>query len=141
MTPPGRTQREADPVDPDVEEAADLDDESEGEPEVEPEVDADHLDEGDDLEADEVPTGDPTLETDDVADDEEPPTSAVVPPEAEFDDGGEDLVTAVTGEDDDDDHDPIEGVRDGEFVCRSCFMAKRDTQLADTERLLCRDCA
>ena len=136
MTPPGRTQREADPVDPEVEEDADLHDE----PEVEPEVDADDLDEGDDLEADEVATGDPTLETDDVADDEDAPTSSVVPPEAEFDDGGEDLVTAVTGEDDDD-QDPIEGVRDGEFVCRSCFMAKRDTQLADVERLLCRDCA
>ena len=139
MTPPGRTQPEADPVDPDLEDADDLDEGSEVESEVEPEVDADDLDEGDDLEGDEVATGDPTLEAD-VADDEEAPTSAVVPPEAEFDDGGEDLVTAVTGEDDDD-QDPIEGIRDGEFVCRSCFMAKRDTQLADAERLLCRDCA
>jgi hypothetical protein len=28
----------------------------------------------------------------------------------------------------------------GEFVCRSCFLVKSDTQLADKKRLLCRDC-
>ncbi len=140
MTPSGRTQREADPVDPDLEDALDPDDDPEIEPDVEPEAEGDDLGEGEDLEGGEVATGDPTLDTDDVVDDEEAPTSAVVPPEAEFDDGGEDLVTAVTGEDEDE-QDPIEGVRDGEFVCRTCFMAKRDTQLADAERLLCRDCA
>jgi hypothetical protein len=61
------------------------------------------------------------------------------PPEATFDDeDDEKLVSAVTG---DDDEDEFEGLREGEFVCRSCYMAKRDTQLADPERLLCRDCA
>jgi hypothetical protein len=28
----------------------------------------------------------------------------------------------------------------GEFVCRSCFLVKSQTQLADKKRLLCRDC-
>jgi hypothetical protein len=28
----------------------------------------------------------------------------------------------------------------GEFVCRSCFLVKSRTQLADKKHLLCRDC-
>lgn len=39
------------------------------------------------------------------------------------------------------DDDDLEGLRDGEFVCSSCHLARRDTQLADSKRLLCRDCA
>ncbi|MDA8341704.1 MAG: DUF4193 family protein [Actinomycetota bacterium] len=27
-----------------------------------------------------------------------------------------------------------------EFVCRSCFLVKHPSQLADPERMLCRDC-
>jgi hypothetical protein len=27
-----------------------------------------------------------------------------------------------------------------EFVCRSCFLVKHPSQLADGERMLCRDC-
>jgi hypothetical protein len=27
-----------------------------------------------------------------------------------------------------------------EFVCRSCFLVKHPSQLADQERMLCRDC-
>lgn len=66
---------------------------------------------------------------------------ANVPVEAAFDDEDEArVVAAVTGEDDDDD-DGIEGLRDGEFVCRSCYMAKRESQLADADRMYCRDCA
>lgn len=30
--------------------------------------------------------------------------------------------------------------RPGEFVCRSCFLVKHPSQLADPERVLCRDC-
>jgi hypothetical protein len=30
--------------------------------------------------------------------------------------------------------------RPGEFVCRSCFLVKHPSQLADAERLLCADC-
>jgi hypothetical protein len=28
----------------------------------------------------------------------------------------------------------------GEFVCQSCFLVKSETQLADSARMLCRDC-
>ena len=30
--------------------------------------------------------------------------------------------------------------RPGEFVCRSCFLVKHPSQLADAERILCADC-
>jgi hypothetical protein len=30
--------------------------------------------------------------------------------------------------------------RPGEFVCRSCFLVKHPSQLADAERILCSDC-
>lgn len=69
------------------------------------------------------------------------PGDAVTPPDATFDDeDDEGIVAAVTGEDGDEGLD-VEGLQAGEFVCRSCYIAKRDTQLADPERLLCRDCA
>jgi hypothetical protein len=63
-----------------------------------------------------------------------------VPAEAAFDDEEEArVVAAVVSEDEDE--AGIDGLRDEEFVCRSCYMAKRDSQLADPERMLCRDCA
>lgn len=57
-----------------------------------------------------------------------------------FDEDAEEEVVRVVTEDDDEDG-TIDGLRDGEFVCRSCFMAKRESALADPERMLCRDCA
>lgn len=65
-------------------------------------------------------------------DDEAP--DAVVPDQTPFDDEPE-LVAVPTTDDE------IEGLRDGEFVCRGCYIARRETQLADEERQLCRDCA
>ena len=47
------------------------------------------------------------------------------------------VVVAETDEDDDEE----DALREGEFVCRSCFMAKRESALADPEAMLCRDCA
>jgi hypothetical protein len=32
-------------------------------------------------------------------------------------------------------------VRDDEFVCRSCFLVKRTSQLANRRKMICRDCA
>jgi hypothetical protein len=32
-------------------------------------------------------------------------------------------------------------VREGEFVCRSCFLVKRTAQLANRKKMICRDCA
>lgn len=110
-------------------------------------------DEDDELEDDELEGADETLDDEDPTEltadpvdpaegDEEGAAQSDVPapPEASFDDESDDegLVAAVTGEDDEPE---VEGLKDGEFVCRSCFMAKRDTQLADPEQLLCRDCA
>ena len=50
----------------------------------------------------------------------------------------DDEIAVVVAESEDDDEDAL---RDGEFVCRSCFMAKRESALADAEAMLCRDCA
>ncbi|MEX2504811.1 MAG: hypothetical protein WD378_08170, partial [Egicoccus sp.] len=73
--------------------------------------------------------------------DEEEEAAAALPATVAFDDDDAEIVAAVAGGDDEDDDDEIEGVREGEFVCRSCYMAKRETQLADPERMFCRDCA
>lgn len=35
----------------------------------------------------------------------------------------------------------VQGVAPGEFVCQSCFLVKRKSQLADPVRMICRDCA
>ncbi|MEX0592700.1 MAG: hypothetical protein WD358_06365 [Nitriliruptoraceae bacterium] len=59
------------------------------------------------------------------------------------------VVAAATDTFDEDDLAPAsliadgddDGLRAGEFVCRSCHLARRDTQLADSKRMLCRDCA
>jgi len=111
---------------------AELDDADDNDDEVDDEVDTDASD-GDDAPADPAP-----LDTDANETDEHDVAGVVVLPDAAFDDD-DDVAAAVI--DDDDDDDEIEGVRDGEFVCRRCYMAMRETQLADAERLLCRDCA
>lgn len=36
--------------------------------------------------------------------------------------------------------DEEDGLQAGEFVCRSCHMAKRASALADQDAMLCRDC-
>lgn len=136
MTPPGRTSNDTD-SDVDLEETSDAyDPDDEGfdeDAEAENDLGADV---GEDESLEEV--GELEEAAADTEDEPHQDEVAVVPPDAEFDDDGEDLVTAVAG--DDEDAQEIEGVRDGEFVCRSCFMAKRETQLADPQRLLCRDC-
>lgn len=93
---------------------------------------------GGDLAQEEV--ADPAALVVEADDDVEASGTVTPPPDATFDDEDDDaIVAAVTGDDEDDDE--IEGLREGEFVCRACYMAKRDTQLADPERLICRDCA
>ena len=122
------TEDEVDPFEDDVEDA---------EPDLEEELDED-LD-GDDAE-EEVEAPEQGLEElaagDDGDDDDAEPAVTVVPPDAEFDDD-----TPVAVVEDEEEDEEIEGLRDGEFVCRGCFMAKRETQLADADALLCRDCA
>jgi hypothetical protein len=34
-----------------------------------------------------------------------------------------------------------QAVRSGEFVCQSCFLVKRTTQLANRKKMICLDCA
>lgn len=107
------------------------------EQDLEEDLDEDLDDEGSDDEEAAEPGLDELAADDDGDEEDDEPAVTVVPPEAEFDD---DAPVAVVEEEDDDEGE-IEGLRDGEFVCRGCFMAKRETQLADADALLCRDCA
>lgn len=43
-------------------------------------------------------------------------------------------------EDEAEDEDADDTIREGEFVCSSCHMAKRSSALADADEMLCRDC-
>jgi hypothetical protein len=130
-----------DPVeaaDVDTDEDAELAEAGLSELDVDDEFDDDTEDEteADDLE---VPLDVPLEEGEDL---EGEAVVTAVPADAAFDDEDEARVAAaVVGDDDDDEDDGIEGLRDGEFVCRSCYMAKRESQLADPDRMLCRDCA
>ena len=53
----------------------------------------------------------------------------------------DDEIAVVVAEAEDEDDEGEDTLRDGEFVCRSCFMAKRESALADPDAMLCRDCA
>jgi hypothetical protein len=144
-------EEEAEPAEPD-----DIDAELEDEDEFGSDVDIDVddvedvlVDEGDEVaalvvaegddEEDEVVDLEEELHPDDV---EEPldvllleRTSSGLLDEDEYDD--EDDGEA------DDKSDPstrIPPKRPGEFVCRSCFLVKHPSQLADAERMLCADC-
>ena len=105
-----------------------------------------------DIDEDDVET---TLEDEDevvLLEDEEPDSDEV---EASLDQILEEKVGVRAGLDEDEDEDdfdegyPVEdrtaglGVapkRPGEFTCRSCFLVKHPSQLADAARMLCRDC-
>jgi hypothetical protein len=131
------------------------------------ELDEDELDE-DDLESDDLEDEDLELTDDDdsivvVAEDEEDDEALDLEEELHPDDVEEPLDvlllerTASTAIDEDEDEiedeeedveaeDRAEGGgrilprRPGEFVCRSCFLVKHPSQLADADRQLCRDC-
>lgn len=56
-------------------------------------------------------------------------------------------LTAIEGLDVDDpvelaaqDDEADDTIREGEFVCSACHMAKRSSALADADEMLCRDC-
>ena len=63
-----------------------------------------------------------------------------------------DRLVAVDEDDEDEDEEPPDAEdrgdgltkvllkRPGEFVCQSCFLLKHPGQLADSTRMLCRDC-
>lgn len=97
-------------------------------------------------------------DADDVLDDseasaDEDDTESIVPLDVS-EDGDDELdgeppvdLTAIEGLDVDDpvelaaeDDDADDTIREGEFVCSSCHMAKRSSALADADEMLCRDC-
>ena len=112
--------------------ADDLDDDLE-------EYDEDDEDDDEELEDDDEDAADEDLDTAPADTDGADPVATGLALDPAFEEDDEDLAAVVVGDDDDD--EDVDGIRDGEFVCRSCFLAKRDTQLADPERMLCRDCA
>ncbi len=109
------------------------------EPDLSDDDDLDDDLDDDDLDDDGLP--DETLEAEDLDDLEEDELAAAVASAAGTFDDDEIVAVVVTEDDEDDDTDGLDGIRDGEFVCRSCHLARRETQLADAKRLLCRDCA
>lgn len=89
---------------------------------------------------------------DEAAEDDDEDEKPAVPLDAS-EDGDDELDTepavdlaAIEGLDVDDpaeldeELDADDTIRDGEFVCASCHMAKRASALADADEMLCRDC-
>ncbi len=110
-------------------------------------ADEDDLDGFTDVEDDDEDLdGDEDDELDEDFDDADPADTDVDDPVGSEDDVvtplllDEDDVAEVVADDDDEDGEDDE-LRDGEFICRSCFMAKRESALVDADLMLCRDCA
>lgn len=60
----------------------------------------------------------------------------------EDDDEEETVLTLDTGEDKGEALlEKVTPIQANEFTCRSCFLVKHRSQLADKKRVLCRDCA
>jgi hypothetical protein len=117
----------------------DLEDELFGEDLDDGDEDADGLDDGlfEEEDDDEDEEDDDTVSLEAARDDEsdrpgEPAVDLSVLDGLDVDDPVE--VAEEIGADADD------HVRDGEFVCTSCHMAKRASALADADEQLCRDC-
>lgn len=126
--------RDPDLDDLDPVEASDLDDELEEEPDgLAPVVFED--DDEDEAFEDDEDDDDTEVVVEVDEDDEDAEVDLPLPP---FD---EETLTVVPDDDEDDDPDGLDDLREGEFVCRSCYMAKRESALADPDRMLCRDCA
>ncbi len=130
--------------------------------------DDDLIDDDDGLEDDDLVVDDDLAVVDEV-DDVVVPIAVVVAAEDDDDDDDDDddldpddveagldvilkdRLVVVDEQDDDEDEVPdaddrAEGStkvvpkRPGEFVCQSCFLVKHPSQLADADRMFCRDC-
>lgn len=118
-----------------------------GEGDLDDELFEDDADEGDAFGDDAVLDDDGSAEEEEVA---ETPLPLDVSEDGDDELDGEPPVdlTAIEGLDVDDpievaaedDEDPDDTIREGEFVCSSCHMAKRSSALADADEMLCRDC-
>jgi hypothetical protein len=144
--------------------AKDIEQDVEGDELVDAELDGEA--ELEDLSEDEI-LDDDALNDDDLADDDDDlvdgPLTDDVDVEEEEEEPDDDDVEAsldvilkerlvVEDEEQEDDDEPADAEdrgdgnlrvlpkQPGEFVCRSCFLVKSETQLADKRRLLCRDC-
>lgn len=94
---------------------------------------------------------DPSLDAEDAAierslsvseGEEDEPPAAVIELDQEVDEDDEDDEDErgeVVDVDEDVDED-VDGLREGEFICTSCYLAKGPSQLADAERQICVDC-
>lgn len=105
--------------------------------------------EGDDVDVDDADVDD----ADDDGDDDDDDSVVVGDAHAEGDEGST-VVVAVASEEPDefeddvapvarvlDDVDDAPGRQSGEFICTSCFMVKKDSQMAVRSRKVCRECA
>lgn len=118
-----------------------------GEGDLDDDLFEDDADEGDAFDDDAVLDDDGSSDEQEVA---ETPLPLDVSEDGDDELDGEPPVdlTAIEGLDVDDpievaaedDEDPDDTIREGEFVCSSCHMAKRSSALADADEMLCRDC-
>jgi hypothetical protein len=136
------------PDDPDVVDLEALEDEDVLEDDLDDELE-DDLVVADEDEGETVPVA--TAEEDEDEDEDED----VIDPddvEAGLDVILKDRLVAIDEEDEDDEDETPDAEergdtsikvlpkRPGEFVCESCFLLKHPSQLADADRMLCRDC-
>lgn len=129
-----------DELDEDLEDLEDLDDED-----FDPESAEDELEPGLDdelVDAEELSVEDAAIEMSlsaveeaEQPDDEEEADEIAIADVDDLDD--EDALVRVV---EDDDIAVDEGLREGEFICSSCYLAKGPSQLADAERQICVDC-
>ncbi|MGQ0848788.1 MAG: DUF4193 family protein [Actinomycetota bacterium] len=118
-----------------LDEEVELDEEDLEEPEVEPEVE-EEVDEEDEYSEEEEGEGDEALDELEAEElellEDEVSESILVDEVAE--------LRAIRREELTMDLD-AHAVREGEFVCQSCFIVKRTSQLANRRKMICRDCA
>ena len=87
------------------------------------------------VEGDDDDDDDAVVASDD--DDDEGSTIAAVIPVEDPDEFEEEIAPLVRVPDEEDE---APGRRAGEFICTSCFLVKKDSQLAVRSRKVCRDC-
>jgi hypothetical protein len=99
-----------------------------------------------------IPVANPVVEADEGAADEDEDEIDDDDVEASLDVILKERLVVEDDEEDEDEDEPADAEdrgdgnlrvlpkQPGEFVCRSCFLVKNESQLADEARMLCRDC-
>jgi len=139
------------PEDLDEEDLEDLDDE-EGDDVLDDDDDDDVLADDDEEVEDEASHAVATKVRDDDEDDDEDDEEDSDDVEASLDVILKERLVVADDDEDDDEDELVDGddrgetpmrvlpKQPGEFVCQSCFLVKHPGQLADSKRMLCRDC-